>query len=921
MSSFSRKILAASIAAIGAFAGTVTIVHADDTEIYFAKANAENDENKPAANVLFLLDTSGSMRGTKMSQLKTAFGTVVDGLAPEVSIGIARFNNWSDKSSAYGGYVFYPMTAMDTPEQKSAAKTLVNALPASGNTPTMESYSEVARYMLGMSPTDYAKTGPAILNSPAPAVNMSKEEQPICTKKGKTPKDPPCLNGWTLGTKTVWVSDESYISPINMNNQCESNHIIVMTDGAPTSDTDYTSVSNIAGGSCNENWACQRALATFLNTDAPKGKKNIKTWQVAFGVGETSSTKKSMDAVAVAGGTGYARYADNAADLAKAFIDILNLIDEQVRSGAAPGVAVNTLNRFQYLDELYYSVFRPAESSYWEGNLKKYRLVGGKIIDANGADAVDTDKGFFKEGAKSFWSEEADDADVMRGGARNEVTGEIRKLLYTAAPGASLTQLDWTKTTHSLGLPNSLFGIDQTDAAGNLRRSNVFDKLKTMWGDPLHSVPLMVNYGGTADNNYVFVSNNGGMLHAIKTDDGSEAFAFMPYEFIKQAERYTTQRPALNEDNTRQTYGLDGNWVAWRKAGASIDAAPEHVYLYGGMRRGGRNYYALDVTSPTAPQMKWQISNSTSGFSELGQTWSTPTVTKVPGTDGPVPAIVFGGGYSPADHDGAYGTRSASDAMGRAVYIVNADTGALIWRASHDDMKWAIPSSIAVVDFNLDGVADFLYFGDLGGQVFRVKLDQTGANEHVTTKIASLGGSGANHRRFFEAPAISLGREGGMNALYVAIGSGYRAHPLDDATLEGFFVIRDETALNPGDTTVATIDKLANVLADADDAPDGALGWYYVFDRAGEKAMATPAIFNNRILFTTYMPTEQEDDDPCSVRYGDAYLHTVYLKTGSPAPLKDVIDPETGLVTNVPTERSEKLLQFDTSSNACAHHR
>jgi type IV pilus assembly protein PilY1 len=539
-------------------------------------------------------------------------------------------------------------------------------------------------------------------------------------------------------------------------------------------------------------------------------------------------------------------------------------------------------------------------------------LVGGKIIDANGADAVDTDKGFFKEDAKSFWSEEADGADVMRGGARNEVsateTGKIRKLLYTTAPGASLTQLDWTKTTHSFGLPNSLFGIDQTDAAGDLRRSNVFDKLKTMWGDPLHSVPLMVNYGGTADNNYVFVSNNGGMLHAIKTDDGSEAFAFMPHEFLKQVERYTTQRPALNEDNTRQTYGLDGNWVAWRKAGASIDAAPEHVYLYGGMRRGGRNYYALDVTSPTAPQMKWQISNSTSGFSELGQTWSTPTVTKVPGADGPVPAIVFGGGYSPADHDGAYGTRSASDAMGRAVYIVNADTGALIWKASHDDMKWAIPSSIAVVDFNLDGVADFLYFGDLGGQVFRVKLDQTGGNEHVTTKIASLGGSGASHRRFFEAPAISLGRDGGKNALYVAIGSGYRAHPLDDDTKEGFFVIRDVAALNADETTEATIDKLEDVDSD-DAAPSDAVGWYYLFERAGEKVMATPAIYDKRILFSTYAPTEQEDEDPCSVRYGDAYLHTVYLQSGSPAPLKDVVDAVTGEVTNLPAERSKKLLQ------------
>lgn len=926
MSKFSRKILAVSIAAIGAFIGTATVVHADDTEIYFAKATVEEDANKPAANVMFLFDTSGSMAGTKISQLKSAFGTVVDGLVPEVSIALARFNNWSSGSSGYGGYVFYPMTPMDTAGRKDEVKTLVNSLPASGNTPTMEAYSEVARYMLGMSPTDYAKNGPAIQNSPAHAVNMNNTPAlvDVCVdwnKKGNCVKTE---KKWV----DVWASNASYTSPINMKNQCESNHIIVMTDGAPTSDGDWSAVSNITGSSCasdnfteTKSFNCQVELAKFLNTDSPNGKKRIQTWQVAFGISKGSTTANRMENVAVAGGSEptvpkgsqYVRYAENAEELAKAFIDILDLIDEQVRSGAAPGVAVNTLNRFQYLDELYYSVFRPAESSYWEGNLKKYRLVDGEIIDANGAGAVDADKGFFKEDAKSYWSDETDGADVMKGGARNKISateaGKLRKLLYTSEPGGSLTPLKWTETAHSTTLPNSLFGIEETDDVGNLRRSNVFDKLKNMWGDPLHSVPLMVNYGGSATNNYVFVSNNGGMLHAIDTSDGSEVFAFMPHEFLKQAEKYTTQRPALNEDNTRQTYGLDGSWVAWRKAGATVDAAPEHVYLYGGMRRGGRNYYALDVSSPTAPGMKWQISNSSSGFSELGQTWSTPTVTHVPGVDGAVPAIVFGGGYSPADHDGAYGTRSESDAMGGAVYIVNAETGDLIWKASHADMKWAIPSSIAVVDFNFDGIADFLYFGDLGGQVFRVKLDQTGANDHVTTKIASLGGSGVNHRRFFEAPAISLGREGGKNALYVAIGSGYRAHPLDDDTEEGFFVIRDVSALNPGDTTVATIDNLANVLADADDAPEGAVGWYYLFERDGEKAMATPAIYNNRILFTTYAPTEQKDEDPCSVRYGDAYLHTVYLKTGSPAPLKDVIDLETGEVSNLPLSRSEKLLQ------------
>lgn len=909
MTTFSNKILTASIASIGAFAGAATIAHADDTEIYFAKANAENDENKPAANVMFLLDTSGSMAGTKISQLKSAFGIVVDGLAAEVSIALARFNNLSTQGSAYGGYVFYPMTPMDTAAKKTEVKNLVNALPASGNTPTMESYSEVARYMLGMSPTDYAKKGPAIQDSPAPAINMSKSYGCIEYRS----------NGNCRTWGDIWTSASKYTSPINMNNQCESNHIIVMTDGAPTSDGDYSSISDITGSACatgsfseTKSYTCQQSLAAFLNTDAPKNKKNIKTWQVAFGISKGSATANRMENVAIAGGTEHVRYADNAEDLAKAFIEILDLIDDQVRSGAAPGVAVNTLNRFQYLDELYYSVFRPAESSYWEGNLKKYRLVNGQIIDVNNVNAIDPSNGFFKQDAKSYWSDEIDGADVMKGGARNEVsateTSKVRKLFYTEAPGDSLKQLDWNSITHTSSLPNTLFGLPIT-TEGNIRRGNVFDKLKTMWGDPLHSVPLMVNYGGSASNNYVFVSNNGGMLHGIKTTDGSEAFAFMPYEFISQAEKYTTQRPSLNYDNTRQTYGLDGSWTAWRKPGASIDAAPQHVYIYGGMRRGGRNYYALDVSSPTAPVLKWQINNSTSGFNDLGQTWSTPTFTHIPGASGAVPAIVFGGGYSPSDHDNAYGTRSSSDAMGKSVYIVNAETGALIWKASHTDMKWAIPSSISVVDFNLDGAADFLYFGDLGGQIFRVKLDQTGANNHVTTKIANLGGSGTAHRRFFEAPAISFGKEGGKNALYVAIGSGYRAHPLDDDIKEGFFVIRDEGALNPGTMPVATIDNLVNALASADAAPDEPMGWYYLFDRDGEKAMATPAIYNNRILFTTYTPTEQEDEDPCSVRYGDSYLHTVYLKTGSPAPLKDEIDPVTGTITNLPTERSKKLLQ------------
>src|SRR5690606_15271757 len=129
----------------------------------------------------------------------------------------------------------------------------------------------------------------------------------------------------------------------------------------------------------------------------------------------------------------------------------------------------------------------------------------------------------------------------------------------------------------------------------------------------------------------------GGMLHAIDTKTGVEKFAFMPHEFLSQAELYTTKRPAL-QNNKRITYGLDGSWIAWKRSA-------EHggkVYLYGGMRRGGQHYYALDVTTPNTPKMLWQINPETSGVAKRGQTWSTPTLTQVWTGGEAVPALVFG---------------------------------------------------------------------------------------------------------------------------------------------------------------------------------------------------------------------------------------------------------------------------------------
>lgn len=866
--SFITSTLAATLMAFSA------VSYADDTEIYFAQANVDNQENKPAANVLFLIDTSGSMcdprraNGTTISgsrdctdsrtpmvALRSAFSSMIGGLDESVKIGLAKFNGGYE-SSGYGGYVFYPVSELDS-TKKSEITGIVNNLQGTSNTPTMEAYSEAARYMLEMAPTDYAKRGEAITNTPRPAVNMKQVTRTVwdsCATGSRWNNT--CRGAWV--DQLEWESNTPYDSPINMANQCESNHIIVMTDGAPTQDSDYSSVNNIAGGSCSttsgfhgdddhekRSFACQRDLAKYLQGESPRGKKPIQTWQIAFGVGSNSDEVKNMRKVAIAGGTEDVYYADDAESLAKTFIDILDLIDGQSRSISAPGIAVNTMNRFQHLDELYYAVFQPAESSYWEGNLKSYRLRDQQVYGQNGT-AIDPDTGYFKPESQSYWSSEVDGADAVKGGAREHV-GE-RRLFYSTGNGGT-RQLNWNSTRNQEPT-NPTLGLSNNNNPGNAEREALFTRLKTMWGDPMHSVPLMVNYG--EEQNYVFVSTNGGMLHIIDTKDGSEAAAFMPHELFQQVTKFTTNRPPLRQDNTREIYGLDASWVAWRKPGETLTDAPAAVYLYGGMRRGGRHFYALDVTNPRSPQLKWQIDAGDQGFERLGQTWSTPTLTRVPTAGGSVPALVFGGGYSPEDHDN-HQSRKAADAMGNTIYIVNAENGDLIWSASHADLNWAVPGGVSVVDTDFDGIADFLYFADLGGQLFRVDLNQDGGN-HDVHRIAELGGSGADHRRFYEAPAVAYVKAGAENHLYVTAASGYRAHPLDEDTNEGLFVVIDKDALGTGTSPIARITNMANVVLNEEVDPDTQRGWYYLFEadgqRSGEKALASPTIFDNTILLS-----------------------------------------------------------------------
>src|SRR5690554_1882295 len=97
---------------------SATPVHADDTEIYFVEAKGGGQ-----ANILFLMDTSGSIRWcgassgcssgqrTRMEELKSSFSSLVDSLGGNIRIGLGRF----DSSNNAGGYITYPVRGLDEP--------------------------------------------------------------------------------------------------------------------------------------------------------------------------------------------------------------------------------------------------------------------------------------------------------------------------------------------------------------------------------------------------------------------------------------------------------------------------------------------------------------------------------------------------------------------------------------------------------------------------------------------------------------------------------------------------------------------------------------------------------------------------------------------------------------------------------------
>ena len=442
-------------------------------------------------------------------------------------------------------------------------------------------------------------------------------------------------------------------------------------------------------------------------------------------------------------------------------------------------------------------------------------------------------------------------------------------------------------------------------------------------GDPMHGRPATVIYGGTVtspdpNDGVVYAVTNDGYLHAIDAVDGHELWAFIPKQMLARMRNLH-----LNDALSDRVYGLDGNIRVLKNEvnenGVLEPSLGESVYIYFGMRRGGNEYYGLNVTDRNAPTLLFKIGPSEAGLKLMknaGQSWSTPTVARVNISGATQNALqqvlVFGGGYNTIQDNGPY----ATDTVGNQIFMVDAVSGNRLWYAGpssdasanlrHASMLHSIPGDVRIFDLTGDGYADRMYAADMGGRVWRFDISngQTAANLVTGGVFASLGNAhltthpDATTRRFYNAPDVSFLSSGGLTWLNLALGSGYRAHPLNVNTQDRFYSLRDQrpfarlTQAQYDSSTVITeadvnlIDVTGNI---APTIPAGATGWRMDLHRpsagwTGEKSLSEARTVQSMIQFATYEPNaaSTSSSSSCTPGLGTNRLYTVSAFTGAP---------------------------------------
>lgn len=579
------------------------------------------------------------------------------------------------------------------------------------------------------------------------------------------------------------------------------------------------------------------------------------------------------------GGFYSAQSVDDVVNSVVKFLDDVKPEFDPVATGSPtlPQDALNPL-RIQPYGYYASFIPKPQESTQlWVGNMNKYHIFNGELYNASKTIRLIKADGSLDAAAKGLWTDEGMKGQLPLGIGTNAANEQVanrtiytnREITGTAAPYAAseIGSLKKVNVETLFGTGSTALFVNDPDKnywlnllgynvaeTGTVTLADLITKPELRQvGSVMHSTPILLTQSGkisytsgtidtTDRDDYLLFGSTQGLLHVVRAgknatdaNRGKEVFAFAPNEMMQNQKNAFLSETSSTLGKNNLFYGIDAPWTAYTQYVAKADgtmtvndsgrvaqnASGDDIaikglqWVYGGLRMGGKSYYALNLSDLDNPELKFHIdpasskiyksSSTTTGvtaLSYMGQSWSKPTIAYV--KFGGVKKLVMfvGGGYDPGYENAAY---NQTNGIGAGVYMFDANNGDLLWwtsanataaggaeaytnaSASTINMKYSVVSQINAIDRDSDGLVDNLYFGDLGGQGFRVDLNNAATGADASAKKANFAkrvvrlfdehATGGASPRFYEMPSVSIHEDNGYVAA-VAFSSGNRSSPL-----------------------------------------------------------------------------------------------------------------------------------------------
>ena len=385
----------------------------------------------------------------------------------------------------------------------------------------------------------------------------------------------------------------------------------------------------------------------------------------------------------------------------------------------------------------------------------------------------------------------------------------------------------------------------------------------------------------------IYFGANDGMLHAFNgaltgTSAGTERFSYVPNALF-QGPNGTPKVDGLAElgdpnythhfyvDATPLAFDIDFNNAGGAFITTSSANSDWRSLLIGGLGKGGKSFYAIDVTDPSgmtseatvASKVKWEFTDPTMGYS-----YGAPTVIKTKKYGW---VVVLTSGYNNSDSIGY-------------LYLVNPKTGALLEKISTVTASLGLTQTTAYVNDFTDGTADAIYAGDLDGQLWRFDITaakgSTGSYP-VPVKLATLTDSSGAAQPITTQPLVEIQPLSKKRFVMVGTGQLLGSSDITSTAPQTFYAILDG---NASGFSVVTTPITRSSLTTVTDLIAGvalsntSMGWYTELGSSsniGWRVVLNPISYNGIVTFSSLLTS----GDACSPS-GQSRIYAIDFGTG-----------------------------------------